>query len=240
MFHYLISQFPYNVRRVALLFFIAAAILSLSLIISFIYVQENTEAVYLLYGENQVKNFTYMYDPEHIKLSNNNSQNTTRQFLFYIFNNCWIAIKIFFGGLLIGLGSLVLLIYNGLSMGLLMGYLVANGYSSTLWPTIIGHSSFELIGTVISATAGFKLGWSIIGPVSNNLPRLQHIILEFKRSILLMYGAFVLFTIAGLIEAFWSSNNMITDTAKYITGCVFWILLPLYFWLAGRPHRMDL
>ena len=240
MLQYLIVEFPLYVRRASLLFLIATGILSSSLFISYHYAKQNTDAVYFLYGESQVRNFSYMYDPEHIKLSSSDIRYSTRQFLYYIFNNGWIAITIFFGGMLFGLGSLVLLVYNGLSMGLLMGHLVANGYGATLWPTIVGHSSFELMGTVISATAGFKLGWSIIGPVSHNLPRLQHIILEFKQSLLLMYGAFVLIIIAGLIEAFWSSSNMITDSIKYISGCLFWLILPLYLWLAGRRHVENL
>lgn len=240
MLHFIFSEFPFKVRSASSLFFMAAVIFFTTLLFSFFYVQQNTEAVYLVYGENQVINFTYMYDPEHIKLSSNSSQNTTKQFLFYIFNNCWIAIKIFLGGLLIGLGSIILLIYNAISMGLLMGFLVAHGYGSTLWPTIIGHSSFELIATIISAAAGFKVGWSMIGPITLRVPRLQHIILEFKQSVLLMYGALVLFTLAGLIEAFWSSNNTIPDIAKYIVGCMFWVILPLYLWLAGRFRTVKL
>lgn len=240
MFSFLFSIFPLQLKRSSLFFFIAIAFLSTALLCAFLYTRLNTDTVYLLYGENQVTQFTYMYDAEHIKLTEQSSQATTRQFLFYIFNNCWIAIKIFLGGLLFGLGSLTLLIYNGLSMGALMGYLVANGYGSTLWPTVIGHSVFELMATVISATAGFKVGWSIIGPVKNNLPRLQHIILEFKQSLLLMYGAIALIIIAAFIEAFWSSNNNISDTLKYISGCVFWIILPVYFWVAVRTQSTNL
>ena len=61
-----------------------------------------------------------MYDPaaEHIG-SDRAASSDVQMFGFYIMNNIGIAFRAYAGGLIFGLGSAVILFFNGLSLGAL-------------------------------------------------------------------------------------------------------------------------
>jgi hypothetical protein len=49
-----------------------------------------------------------------------------------------------------------------------------------------------------------------------------------------MYGAALMFFIAAFVEAFWSPLTEVPFGMKITVGLAFWVLLLLYFVLAGR------
>src|SRR5262249_59601085 len=73
---------------------------------------------------------------------------------FYVYNNVGIAFRCFATGILLGLGSVFFLIYNGLVIGTVLGFVVQAGSGRNILTFVCGHSPFELTAIVIAGAAG--------------------------------------------------------------------------------------
>jgi uncharacterized membrane protein SpoIIM required for sporulation len=101
----------------------------------------------------------------------------------------------------------------------------------SFWSFVSGHSSFELLGMVVSGMAGMRLGLAILRP--GRLPRTRALAEASKQALPLIYGAALMTTLAAVIEGFWSAQR-IPSEAKYAFGIAGWILCAAYFLIAGR------
>jgi hypothetical protein len=83
---------------------------------------------------------------------------------FIVTNHFRVAIACFAGGVFLGVGSLVLLAYNGLAMGTFAGHFANQGLLGYLLEFIVGHGVLELFAIWVAGAAGFLLGKSIVAP----------------------------------------------------------------------------
>jgi len=195
------------------------------------------DMVYTVISGDQLAQMESMYDPSQDKIGRDRTSGTDfEMFGFYIFNNTGIGLKTFASGLLFGVGSVVTLVFNGLTIGGVAGYLTFIGYSSTFWPFVSGHSAMELTAIVLSGAAGFKLGFSIINPGRKS--RLRSLTDSAREAIYMMYGVATMFVIAAFIEAYWSSMTDIPSIVKYTVGIINWLLLIIYFVFLGRDRAI--
>jgi uncharacterized membrane protein SpoIIM required for sporulation len=231
MFHLLFLDAPASLRRDSRLFWLALLVFFISAVTAFFIAHINSQTVLLVYDEQQIADFKRMFHPQWMQMIVEQRSNTS-QFLFYILNNSWVGMQLFLLGMLFGVGTLLFLGYTGFSLGLIMGYLSAEGYNDTLWPIIVTHSSFEILATLIAAVAGMKWGFSLV-LISNPLRR-REFGLRFAQSVLLLINAMVFFVVAGLIEAYWSAGYTTSATLKYGTGIISWSLLISYLLFYGR------
>ncbi len=81
---------------------------------------------------------------------------------FYIQHNISIAFYSFAGGILAGLGTIYFLVYNGILLGAVSGYITGQGYGDNFFSFVTAHSVMELSGLVVAGAAGLLLGYSII------------------------------------------------------------------------------
>ena len=195
------------------------------------------DMVYTVISGEQLAQMESMYDPTQDKIGRDRSSGTDfEMFGFYIFNNTGIGLRTFASGLLFGIGSLITLVFNGLTIGGVAGYLTFIGYSSTFWPFVSGHSAMELTAIVLSGAAGFKLGFSIISPGRKS--RVRSLTDSAREAIYMMYGVATMFVIAAFIEAYWSSMADIPSMVKYTVGIINWLLLIIYFVFLGRNRAI--
>jgi uncharacterized membrane protein SpoIIM required for sporulation len=138
----------------------------------------------------------------------------------------------FAGGLVFGLGSLFFLVFNGLIIGGIASHLTAAGMSSTFWPFVSGHSSFELIAIVIFGAIGLAIGRQMVAP--GRKTRWGAIRDQARASMPLIYGGTTMLLLAAFVEAFWSSTTWPPNSFKYAVGIALWVLHVLYFTLLGR------
>ena len=182
-----------------------------------------------------------MYDPDARRLgrfSERGSGDDWVMFGFYIMNNIGIAFQTFASGLLLGLGSLFFLLFNGLMIGGVAGHLTRIGYGEPFWSFVIGHGAFELTAIALAGAAGFKLGWALLAP--GRLPRGEALRLAASKAIQLVCGVILFLLLAAFIEAFWSSTTFASPNIKYIVGAGLWVLVLSYLLLAGRrQHAPD-
>lgn len=124
---------------------------------------------------------------------------------YIINNNVRIAFICFAGGIFLGVGSLVLLAYNGLVIGVTAGHFANMGVLGYLLEFVVGHSVLELFAICVAAAAGFVLGRAIIAP--GTLRRADALVLAGRVALRLVGAATVLLIIAGVIEGFVSASE---------------------------------
>ncbi|MBX2868460.1 MAG: stage II sporulation protein M [Acidiferrobacterales bacterium] len=196
----------------------------------------NGEMIYSLMGVGTVSGVESMYEPgRHVVGRERDSATDVMMFGFYIKNNIGISFQSFAGGVLFGIGSLFVMIYNGLYIGGITGHLTQLGYGVTFYPFVSGHSAFELMAIVFSGAAGFKIGYAIISP--GHLSRKMALRRAGRDAAWIVYGTTIMLVFAAFIEAFWSSKTGIDHTIKYSVGIALWIFVLYYCFFAGSEKN---
>jgi uncharacterized membrane protein SpoIIM required for sporulation/uncharacterized RDD family membrane protein YckC len=121
-------------------------------------------------------------------------------------NNIRVAFICFAGGVVLGVGSLVAVGFNGLELGAISGYFANVGMLGYLWTFVAGHGVLEISAICIAGAAGLMLGLAIIAP--GRLPRADALALAGQRAMRLIGMVVVMLVIAGTIEGFVSSSGM--------------------------------
>ncbi|MBL8470671.1 MAG: stage II sporulation protein M [Rhodocyclaceae bacterium] len=191
------------------------------------------DAVYLLLSPNAVRDIESMYDPAAAHLGRPREASTAwMMWGHYIGNNVRIDFQCFAGGMAFGAGAVFFLLYNGMFIGAVAGHLTQIGFIDTFWGFVAGHSAFELTGAVLSGAAGLELGMALIAP--GRRTRADALLARARGALPLIAGAAMLTFLAAFIEAFWSPLRGVPFAIKQAVGAMFWLLLALYFGLAGR------
>lgn len=152
----------------------------------------------------------------------------------YVHNNIGIDFQIIAGGMLAGIGSLFILLMNGLGIGAAMAYVIEYGDPVKFFSFVSGHASYELTGMVVAGMAGVRIGLGLLSP--GRMSRGRALLESGKKGLPLVYGAFVLTFLAACVEGFWSAHDF-PPIVKYNVGFAGWILLGVYFAFAGRGKR---
>lgn len=122
-----------------------------------------------------------------------------------ITNNLKVAMLAFGSGILFGIGSLVVLAFNGLLLGAFSGAFANLGMLGYLWTFVIGHGVLELFAIWVAGAAGFLLGGALFRP--GEYSRSDAMVLAGRVAVRLVAAAAVLLLVAGLIEGFISATN---------------------------------
>jgi len=235
---FVVAGFPRLIRQQQVYFWWATVLMYLPAIILYLAILWQPDLVYTVTSPDQVSSFEEMYDPTNRVLGSARDSDTNMQmFGFYIQNNISVAFRTFASGILLGVGSIFFLIFNGLLFGAVAGHLTNVGFTETFFTFVIAHGSFELTAIVIAGAAGLKLGYSLLAP--GNLTRLESLKRGSAVAIRLMYGVIIMLTIAAFLEAFWSSNNIFEAWQKYLVGGFLWLLVIAYFTFSGRSLRGE-
>ncbi|WP_017446958.1 stage II sporulation protein M [Gayadomonas joobiniege] len=186
------------------------------------------QMIYSFVDNAQLRTMEHMYNPDaNWRQIERASSGDFQMFGFYIFNNIKIAFQTFAGGLLLGVGALFYLLFNGFYFGALSAHMVNIGYQSTFFSFVITHGAFELTAIVLSAAAGTHIGYSLLNP--GRLSRHIAVKQAALRAFPVLLGAFVFLVIAAFIEAFWSSSQALPQGVKYAVGTLCWIGVAIYF-----------
>ena len=192
------------------------------------------DAVYSMLDAPQVREVEIMYDPAAEKIGREREADSdVAMFGFYIYNNISVAFRCFAGGLLLGIGTLLVLLFNGMFIGSIAGHLTRLDYVDTFYPFVVGHGSFELTAIVFSGAAGLRLGYAIINP--GPFTRLESLRYSGREVVPMLYGIVFMLVVAAFIEAFWSTSTLLSNEVKYSVGAVLWVLVLLYSF-SGRRY----
>jgi len=226
-------KFPQAIRADWRLFWLCNAVFWLPFFAMMLSAHHDIRWIQAVLGADGMASIEQMYGGKEEQLSHLRAEygSNFMMFCFYIYNNVAIDFRTFAGGMAAGLGTLFFLLFNGMQIGASAGYVNHACNPPSFWSFVAGHSSFELIGMVVSGMAGMRLGLAILRP--GRLPRVRALVEASKQALPLIYGAALLTTIAAVIEGFWSAQRIPYEW-KYTVGIFFWIANIAYFSLAGR------
>lgn len=151
-------------------------------------------------------------------------------------NNILVAIKAFAYGALFGVGTLYVLIYNGLHIGGVLGvcYAINPAFANSLVTFMVGHGVIELSCIFIAGGAGLLIGYSMINP--GDLTRTQALKKNGLEAARLAIGCACLLVIAGIIEGF-LSPSFLPAWIKFGTGILTGVAMYSYLCLVGRESE---
>jgi uncharacterized membrane protein SpoIIM required for sporulation len=153
---------------------------------------------------------------------------------FYVLNNVGIAFRCFATGILFGLGSLFFAIYNGLVIGVGLGWVIRTGHGVNIGTFVCGHGPFELTAIVIAVGAGLQMGWALVR--SEGRTRLGSLRAQAHELGHLIVGAGAMLLIAAILEGYWSPSGLPPEI-KWTASGVFIVLVAAWLGLAGRRRR---
>ncbi len=150
---------------------------------------------------------------------------------FYVYNNVGIAFRCFATGILFGAGPLFYLVYNGLVIGTIGGYLGAVGLGGNLLQFVAGHSAWELTGVCVAGAGGLRMGWALVA--TGGRTRLGSLRAAGPVLYRLVLGTTVLLMVAAAIEGFWSAGP-VPMNGKLAFGAVQVVIVASWLSFGGR------
>ena len=147
-------------------------------------------------------------------------------------NNLQVDFLAFAGGVLAGLGTAAVLLYNGLTIGALMGIAIESDQGRVLVELIAPHGVLELTLTVVAGAAGLRVGWALVDPGPR--ARKAAFATEARRSIEIILGTAPWVVLAGLVEGFVTGTGLGIAGAVAVGGGLGLLWCILLAW-RGRP-----
>ncbi len=152
-------------------------------------------------------------------------------------NNIRVAIAAFALGMTFGLGTVFVLVSNGMHIGTVFGVCQYYGMADKLLAFIAAHGVLELSAIFISGGGGLLLAKSLLFPGQNS--RADSLRLLARPAMQLFAGCIGLLLVAGSIEGFISPRTDISAQVKYIVSLATAILLMLYLFYPRNQATPD-
>ncbi len=146
-------------------------------------------------------------------------------------NNMTVGFMAYATGITAGLGTIYMMFFNGLLMGVVGAACALAGMSLSLWSFVAPHGSLELPSIFLAGGAGLKIAHGLLFP--GMLPRKQSLVAAGREGTALVLGTVPLLIIAGTIEAFVSPTGLATPL-KFALSAALLTLLIAYLFGAGK------
>jgi len=150
-------------------------------------------------------------------------------------NNIQVTIKALALGITWGVGTLILLFYNGAILGAVAADYISGGQGLFLAGWLLPHGSIEIPAVVLGGQAGFMLAGALIGwgERTSRTERLRAISHDLFA---IVAGASALLVWAGLVEAFVSQYHqpVLPYALKIAFGVCELVALTIFLGWAGR------
>lgn len=132
---------------------------------------------------------------------------------FFVTNNTTVAINAFVWGVFAGVGTVYVLIYNGIIMGALFGFLHQSGADMVLaYSLVLPHGVAELAAIFLSGGAGLMLGKGLLLP--EQYSRKHSLILHAKKAVILIPGVVLLLVFAAVVEGYFTPLVIVSPIMK--------------------------
>jgi uncharacterized membrane protein SpoIIM required for sporulation len=160
--------------------------------------------------------------------------------VFLFNNNIRVSVLAFALGLSFGIGTAVVLFYNGVMLGSLAAMYMADGVMTFFVAWVGPHGSIELPCVIFAGTAGFLLARTQLrrgqGSVAAQIRKIRPKLID------MIIGTATLLVVAGFVEGGFSQINEPT-LPYWLKTCVavalFSSLLVYLFWIPVKPRPAD-
>lgn len=158
---------------------------------------------------------------------------------FYFTHNTRVSINILALGITYGVGSIILLFYNGVILGaVIIDYIMA-GETVFLMGWLLPHGVIELPAVFIAGQAALVLAGALIG-WGKRISLKERLRSVTKDLIVLIFGVAVLLLWAGFVESFLSQYHepIIPYSVKILFGIVELTLLIFFLLKGGKKVKV--
>jgi len=128
------------------------------------------------------------------------SRDPMTMFLTIAFNNIYVSFRVFVMGLMLGVGTVYGLFYNGIMLGSFEYYFFSKGIGFDSILVVFIHGTLEISAIIIAGAAGLVLGNSILFP--KTLTRMQSVVRGAKDGLKIIIGLLPVFLLAAFFEGF--------------------------------------
>jgi len=115
-------------------------------------------------------------------------------------NNIRVTFVAFAAGVAAGIGTALLLVLNGVMLGVVGGLAVGSGNGRVFFELVTAHGLLELSCIVVAGAAGLRMGWALVEPGPSK--RATALGREAREAIKVVLGTAPWLVVAGLIEGF--------------------------------------
>ena len=153
-------------------------------------------------------------------------------------NNIFVALLTFAMGVFAAIGSIGILIRNGVMVGAFQYFFYTKGVFTESFLTIWMHGTLEISAIIIAGAAGMTMGKGWVFP--GTLSRLKSFQISARRGLKIMMGLIPIFIIAGFIEGYITRHTELPDLlrAAFILICLVFVLW-YFVWYPYAKARMG-
>ena len=123
-----------------------------------------------------------------------------QMFVQIVLNNLMVDIQTFFSGLVVGIGSFLVLIYNGMMLSAFQYYFIKRGLFWDSFLAVWLHGTLEISAMVICGAAGIVLGKGLVFP--GTYSRTQAFFSSAQRATKIFFSVLPITFTAAIIESF--------------------------------------
>jgi len=138
-------------------------------------------------------------------------------------NNIQVTFMAFAAGILLGLGTAAVLVFNGLTLGAIAGGAIEAGNGTAFVEFVTAHGIIELSCIVVAAAAGLRLGAALLEPGAR--PRSEVLGEEARDAVAIVLGTAPWLVLAGLIEGFVTRSGF-----GLVPGAILGVGVGVLFW----------
>src|SRR5690606_15257674 len=230
----LLFEFPRQVRALPVTLLVSILCFAGSYLGVYLWIALDPAAAYAVLPASHLDTMTQMYDPAgDVQTGGRDIADDLAMFGFYVWNNVGIAFRAFGSGLLLGVGSIFVLLFNGVVIGASHAHVVNAGFADSFHAFVVGHSGFELFAIVLSGLAGLHVGLAVLSPGRRS--RKEALLCRAREARSILWGCFAMLVIAAGIEAFFSPRDL-PLWLKLTVGGANALALVLFFALSGRSR----
>ena len=152
-------------------------------------------------------------------------------------NNAWITVQaVVFG--VTGIWPVIMLLQNGLNVGLSAGVMGAYGGLGTFFVYILPHGLLEITSVLVGAGAGLRTFWAWVRP--GPVPRLWALSRSARALVTVAIGLVPVLLISGFIEAFVTPSSL-PPAVRIGIGVAAWLAFLVFMLGRGRQvHRAGI
>jgi uncharacterized membrane protein SpoIIM required for sporulation/uncharacterized RDD family membrane protein YckC len=152
-----------------------------------------------------------------------------------IANNVQVSFGAFAFGLTAGIGTVLLLVTNGVSIGSVLGLYASKGVLTLILSFIAPHGVLELSAIAIAGGAGLLVASAILIP--GTMSRSEALVARGRRAIRLIAATVILLLVAGAIEGLYSPSPWPFEAKLFVSAVT---AVALAIWLTrGRHARIG-
>jgi len=149
-------------------------------------------------------------------------------------NNMSVGFTTFALGITAGLGTIYMMAFNGLLIGVIGMACHLAGMSLQLWSFVAPHGVLELPAIFIAGGSGFRIAQGLLFP--GVLPRRDSLAKAGTEAVQLLLGTIPILIVAGTIEAF-VSPTALPIPLKFAMAAALFILLGAYLFGLSRQSE---